>query len=455
MSIQNEISFLERFTRSSVVAVLILGFLVLILQIPILMIYGVIQERTGTRNEAIREVVSRWGDHQSITGPRLVVPYQCRIERDEKDKKPIIETRLAHFLPANLKISAQMDSEVRYRGIFEVPIYTMTATIEGSFMQPDFNGWEIALEDILWERAFLSVGISDTSGISGHATLDWKGSPVEFEPGCGIESGGYPGIHAPLGIKANEPDATFRFNLSLKGSQGILFATVGKETVIHLNSDWPAPSFNGAWLPKERTFGKDGFQAEWRSSFLGRNFPQRWSEQANQSREPSFSDSMVGVNLITPVDEYRMTERSVKYAPLFICLTFAVLWLFEVLTGMRIHPVQSLLIGSDLCLFYLLELALAEHLGFGTAYLLATLAILSTVTAYCYSVLKRLRHALTVGLVLSVLYAYLFGVLQNQDYALLVGTLGLFFGLVTVMYLTRHVDWSAAGAPGRMPDSSN
>ncbi|MBK7495576.1 MAG: inner membrane CreD family protein [Candidatus Omnitrophica bacterium] len=130
MSIQNEISFLERFTRSSVVAVLILGFLVLILQIPILMIYGVIQERTGTRNEAIREVVSRWGDHQSITGPRLVVPYQCRIERDEKDKKPIIETRLAHFLPANLKISAQMDSEVRYRGIFEVPIYTMTATIE-------------------------------------------------------------------------------------------------------------------------------------------------------------------------------------------------------------------------------------------------------------------------------------------------------------------------------------
>ncbi|NUP94379.1 MAG: inner membrane CreD family protein, partial [Candidatus Omnitrophica bacterium] len=178
MSIQNEISFLERFTRSSVVAVLILGFLVLILQIPILMIYGVIQERTGTRNEAIREVVSRWGDHQSITGPRLVVPYQCRIERDEKDKKPIIETRLAHFLPANLKISAQMDSEVRYRGIFEVPIYTMTATIEGSFMQPDFNGWEIALEDILWERAFLSVGISDTSGISGHATLDWKGSPV-------------------------------------------------------------------------------------------------------------------------------------------------------------------------------------------------------------------------------------------------------------------------------------
>lgn len=455
MSFQSEIGFIERFLRSSFVAVLILGFLVLILQIPIVMIHGVIQERTGTRDEAVQEVVSRWGDNQSLIGPRLVVPYQYRVERDEEDKKPIIETRLAHFLPASLKISARMDSEVRSRGIFEVPIYTMTATFEGSFVQPDFNGWEIAPEEILWDRTFLSVGISDTSGIADHATLTWKGAPIEFEPGSGMDTNGYPGIHALIGAKANDPAATFSFNLSLKGSQGVLFATVGKETVINLQSDWSAPSFSGVWLPTERTFGKDGFQAEWRSSFLGRNFPQRWSGQADQNKDPSFSDSMVGVNLITPVDEYRMTLRSVKYAPLFLCLTFAVLWLFEVLTGMRVHPIQSLLIGADLCLFYLLELALAEHLGFGVAYLLATIAILATVTAYCYSVLKRLRHAMTVGLVLTILYAYLYAVLQNQDYALLVGTVGLFSGLVTVMYLTRHTDWSAPGASLRRPDSSN
>ena len=103
--------------------------------------------------------------------------------------------------------------------------------------------------------------------------------------------------------------------------------------------------------------------------------------------------SRFGVELNDPVDQYRMAERSVKYAGLFILLTFAAVWLIEVLANVRVHPIQYLMLGSALCLFYLLELSLSEHLGFLISYAIASVAIIAMVAAYCAVILHRVSRA--------------------------------------------------------------
>jgi inner membrane protein len=139
-----------------------------------------------------------------------------------------------------------------------------------------------------------------------------------------------------------------------------------------------------------------------------------------------------------------MSERSVKYAGLFILLTFACLWLIEVLGKLRIHPVQYLLVGAAMCIFYLLELSLSEHIGFGIAYVIASIAVVAMVTTYSKVILKDFSQAAIVGIVVTSLYGYLYVLLKNEDYALLIGSVGLFVILGLIMFLTRRVNWYSA-----------
>jgi len=426
--------------RSHLSRVIQVVFLTLILQIPVLMISEVIGERRGTRDQVVQEVSSKWGDRQVLNGPKLVIPFQRHYT--EKNSKGVEEQRVirsyAHFLPDTLNVTGQINSEVRYRGIYKVLLYRMNAKFEGTFAKPDFAGWEIAPEDVLWDEAYVEVDISDTGSIQEQVQLTWNGKPVDFEPGVGKSQKEGKGIHALLGAMANEGTITFSFPLSLNGSEGAYFSPLGKRTTVTVTSDWFAPSFQGEWLPTERKLGPEGFEAHWDIPYLGRNTPQRWLQTEGNPQVPTF-----GVAFITPIDFYRMADRSAKYALLFLGLTLGSLWLFEVLVGIQIHIVQYLLVGAAMCLFFLLELSLAEHIGFTAAYALATLAVVGAVVAYCMTILHQRRRAFTIGGVLVVLYGYLYVVLQNQDYALLMGSLGLFAGLCAVMYLTRNVDWSA------------
>jgi inner membrane protein len=142
-----------------------------------------------------------------------------------------------------------------------------------------------------------------------------------------------------------------------------------------------------------------------------------------------------------------MAERSVKYAFLFIVLTFTAVWLMEVLAGVRVHAIQYLLLGAALCLFYLLELSLAEHIGFAAAYALASVAVVAMIGSYGLAILGTRRRALLVACGVAALYGYLYVLLANEDYALLLGSVGLFAALGAVMYATRRVDWYAAQRP--------
>jgi len=228
-------------------------------------------------------------------------------------------------------------------------------------------------------------------------------------------------------------------SLDLNGSTGAFFTPLGEQTEVSVRSNWEDPSFQGNWLPTDRSVTGDGFEARWSIPSLGRNYPQKWTRGSVSA--DVLEASRFGVELITPVDHYRMTERSLKYEILFLFLTFLSLWLFEVLAKVRIHWIQYLLVGAALCLFYLLELSLSEHIGFIGAYMLASAAVVGLIATYGVAVLKGVRRAMLLSFAVAVLYACLFVLLNNQDFALLVGSVGLFAILAAVMFLTRRIDW--------------
>jgi inner membrane protein len=205
-------------------------------------------------------------------------------------------------------------------------------------------------------------------------------------------------------------------------------------------SDWKDPSFQGNWLPSERTVNEEGFDAAWEIPYLGRNYPQSWL-YGGKEQQRKLQESAVGVDLVFPLDTYGKTERSIKYELIFIGLTFVGFWLFEILSGIRIHPMQYLFVGGAICLFYLLLLSLAEHAGFIAAYLIAAAMVVSLVTTYARIMLLSRGRAVVVGGGMTALYLYLLTLLQEQEYSLLAGSMGLFVILAGVMYLTRNVNW--------------
>ena len=432
---------LQSLRNSHFIKVVLIGFLILLLQIPIAKVRGIIEEREQTREEAVNEVTDKWGGSQSLIGPAIIVPYMSRsLQQDNRrQRQSRSDVEYAAFLPELLKISGRIESELRYRGIFEIPVYSMSLDLSGRFSRPDFSEWTVDPNDILWDRAYLSLRVTDAQAMTKSTILSWNNKPLDFLPSAGGLGGSRQGIHVKLMDNLDGESFDFSFSLELNGSIGAFFVPFGQDTEVHIDSNWCSPSFQGTWLPTDRTVNDDGFEATWNIPFLSTNYSKNW--QSWSYLEQAVSSSLFGVNMISPIDHYRMSQRSVKYQILFLVLTFATLWLFEVLIKICIHPVQYLFIGMGMCLFYLLELSLAEHTGFVLAYVIASAAIIILVTSYSAAVLKSTKRAMIVGLVVTLLYIYLYVLLVIEDYALLVGSIGLFVVLATIMFLTRKVDW--------------
>lgn len=431
--------------NSTFLRVLIIGFVVLLLQIPISMINDQISDRQWTQRYAIDDVTSKWGAEQSIQGPRLVIPYYevSKWKNKEGELKQSRLLRYASFLPDTLQVQSQVKNESRYRGLFEVPLYQSTINLKGAFSKPDFRRWGMDSELILWDKAELVLAVSDASGIQQQTYLQWNNQVLEFEPGMGDSNHSSPGFYVRLIDGFSESEYKYNIDLVLNGSQRLEFSPMGEESHIAMQSNWPDPSFQGFKLPTIRNITASGFDAEWHISSISRSYPQQWLH--HEFDLDKLGHSYVGVSFIAPVDHYRMTERSIKYAVLFLLFTFSVIWLVELVARIRVHHLQYLFIGLGVCVFYLLLLALSEHLGFFQAYIVASVAVILMITGYSRSVLKTNIRASIVSLVSITLYVYLFILLQEKNYALLLGAIGVFVALGVTMYLTRNIDWYAVG----------
>jgi len=411
---------------------IIIGLMILALLIPAGMIKNLVYERSSLRDSVISEVSYKWGNQQTIAGPIISIPYKSYYK---KDKEIIEEINYAQFLPEKLNISGNLNPEIRYRSIYKVVVYNSDLNFNGHFNKPDFSQWKVRDSDIMWEDASLIIRITDMRGIKDTINVKWNKKSTEVNPGIINQNNNYTGVSAKINFNDSEI-YNFEFNLDLNGSESLYFTPVGKETNVDLISDWTDPGFEGSFLPNDREITEEGFKAQWKVLHLNRSYPQQW-------RGSSFSTegSEFGVNLLLPVDHYQKSHRSIKYAIMFISLTFLIFFFTEVLNKKRIHPIQYLLVGLGLSVFYTLLLSLSEQISFNLAYLIASLAIITLITTYSYSMLKSKKLTAIVALVLIVLYVFLFTILELQDFSLLLGSIGLFIALAIVMYLSRKVDW--------------
>lgn len=442
--------------RGPGVVLRLLGMLLILLPLWIAasMVNSLISEREGVRDGAEQEISGKWGGDQVLAGPVLILPWIERERVGYRDEKGVQRTRVdehrrtATFLPETMAIKGGLKPELRHRGIFETVLYIADLKVSGRFAPPDIAGLEIDPADVLWDKAVLSVSVSDTRGIRDTVQLDWGGRLIGFEPGPGEGSPFGTGFHAtglpPASLKKGVP---YSFDLDLNGSRTFKALPVGRSNRMQLSSSWPDPGFTGEYLPLERHVSDKGFDAAWSVLELARNYPQSWREQ--RVGGPELAASAFGVGLVRTASTYQQSARATKYAVLFLLLTFSFFFLFEVLGGARVHPVQYLLVGAALVVFYLLLLSLSEQVGFGAAYWIAAAATLTLIGAYVGSVLKEKRRSRLLLAALTGLYGYLFVILRLDDYALLMGSLGVFGALAALMLMTRRIDWYALDGRGK------
>lgn len=433
----------------------VIALLIVLLLIPLLMIGGMVTDRQHLRDGVLADIARSSSGEQHITGPILVVPYRKTLREwktHEKTGVRYLEEReqrsRLYFLPEQFQLNAQVLTEERNRGIYQARLYHSDNQVSGYFQVPAQFGITENYADYHFEPAFLSVGISDIRGIENDLKLRLNGVELPFAAGSADRLLAN-GVHAPLpaldGVSAER--LNYSFALKLQGTEQLWVTPVGRESNVQLSSSWPHPSFVGEFLPVKRKVSDQGFSAEWQTSFFATNFAEVLDDCAHGDNCEAYNSREFGVSFVDPVDQYLKTDRAIKYALLFIALTFAGFFLFEVLKRLAIHPVQYGLVGLALALFYLLLLSLSEHLPFATAYGIAAVACVALLGVYLAAVLKSALRGLGFAAALAALYGMLYGLLRAEDYALLMGSLLVFGLLAGVMLLTRKLDWYGVGKP--------
>ena len=423
------------FFRSPSFKFIVIGILSLILLIPAGMIRGLINEREMRNREAANEISESWSLAQTITGPYFDIPTE---ERKMEDRKEIVIRNTYHLLPEVLDIKSEVTPLEKKRGIFSAVVYNAGVRITGHFNLDDEELQTISSNGIIKEKVYLNIGINDLRGVGNNSSISIDGTTYEMKPGLYNRHLAEHGIHVPLDARKLEPGQQIAFDitLDLKGSTDLYFTPAGKTTSVEVNSSWPDPSFTGNFLPADKKITEEGFDASWEVNYLNRNYPQGWYNTQYKTEGSSF-----GVYFMIPVDHYQKSERSVKYAFMFIALSFLVFFLTEIILKSRIHPIQYLLVGFALIVFYTLLVSLSEHLGFNIAYLVSTFAVTILVGSYMRSSTSSGKVGFISGLLLLGLYGFLFTTLQLQELSLLMGSIGLFTILAIVMVVSRKINW--------------
>lgn len=424
---------------SKTVKIATIGFLILLLLIPMEMIRDLITERHYTGDAAIMEVSQKWSGKQVIAGPYLNFDY-VTVTKSLTDGKAIsYQTENLTLLPDELNIDTKLTTEVRKRGIYEVNVYQSTLTLKGSFNPDELKKRGIDADKIKFKDATLCMGISDMRGISEQIQVALGDSVYDLEPGVNGKELGISGVSRIIDIpELKEKVIPFEINIKLKGSQSMFFAPLGKTTKVAMSANWGTPSFDGKYLPDTHDVTDNSFTAQWQVLNLNRNYPQTFF---NYNVRRDIEDSMFGVNLKVAVEQYQKSTRTAKYAILIIVLTFTVVFFVEIMDKKRIHALQYLLIGLALCLFYALLLSLSEQMNFSLAYIIASILTIGLIGLYIRAIMKRVRPALIMAGLLTALYTYIYVLIQLETLALLAGSLGLFVILAMLMYFSKKIDW--------------
>ena len=431
-------------------------FLVFVaLLIPLSMVEDKILERSGYHDQVVIDIGNSWTREQTLMGPLVVVGYQTvKYNKAWNKESKIYETKSVYshktaLLPLHSLVgNIYIDTERRYRGIHEVPVYTATVEMKGEFDPSTLHGIGNISGFHKFRYAYVWLFASDQRGFLDLPELELKSESAVFIAG-GYENIDSRGIKVPIDIdKLPKTDkvpmnVTFR----LKGTEFFKVVPAARSNDIAISSDWAHPSFTGLYLPNSREIG-DGFEARWQvtdlATNLGRDLGECVDEKCSDLLENSF-----GVKLIDPVDVYQISERAVKYALLFIGIVFTAFFIAEVVKGLSIHPLQYLLVGAALSIFYLLLIALSEHIAFNQAYIISTAMCSVLLGYYGRYILGSWAGGLLMLFSVTGLFGLLNVILLAEDSALLLGAMLTFLMLTVVMMVTRdrnrlaNLDWSS------------
>jgi inner membrane protein len=410
------------------------GALILAMMIPTVFITNLVRERQERQEAVAKEVSSRWSGNQTLSGPYIYLPYKS-IYLDQ-NKKQQEEIHHLLFIPDDLQLTGRIDHELRQRSIYKVLLYRASLQDNGHFILQLPK--DIQPASVQWDDAKICYGLSDFKGIEERLIVQFNGNSYELSPGLPVNDINDKGLSAPVSLSVADlcKSIPFQQEVKIKGSETLHFVPLSGNSSFSITSAWPNPSFDGSDLPSERTVTDSGFAAKW--AFNKANLP-----FGTVLRDFKFDESALsfGVTMVQPADEYAKTNRSVKYAILIIGLTFSLFFIVELMQKKPIHPIQYVLIGLALVIFYSLLLAISEFILFDRAYLLASVATISLVSLYARAHFKNWKSAGIFGGVLTLLYGFIFVLIRLEDTALLIGSIGLFIILALTMYASKKINW--------------
>lgn len=430
--------------RSLLLKLLLLACMGLAILVPLLLIEAQISTRQELQKKVLEEIASTAAGEQQLNGPVLQVHYvRTEVSEEKEDGHTVRKTVQipGTFLvpPRHLDLEGAVGVEERRRGIYHARLFTLRGTLRASF-DLAAEGLLRPGEGVTLGRASLLVGMSDLRGLQSEPVLqvDGRSLPLRSRGGTGELA---PGLEADLGPVADlrHGDLNLALDLTLLGTERLSVAPAAGHTRVHLTSPWPDPSFGGRFLPVSRTVTRQGFDAVWQVPGVARN---RDKVLVNGDSPEHFY-----VTFTEPVNSYLQAERAVKYGILFVVLTFAALFLFEAMAGLRIHPFQYLLAGLALAVFFLLLVGLSEHMPFPAAYGASALACVVLLGGYLAAVLKARSRTLGFSGGLVALYGVLYAILASEDNAFVMGSLLVFCMLAAFMVATRRLDWYQVGTP--------
>ena len=432
--------------RSLGLKLLVIGLVTGVILIALAMVNGTISDRQGYRNDAVKSIESSYAGPQTVIGPVLVRPYTETtetMEEVEKGTKKMVEhvsTASAISFPHALDVRGKLTPSERRHGLYTVTVYEFAGHLKGSLdvVQLQTKG------KVEWGEPYLAMSVEDVRGIVGTPTVTVNGTPETMLQGADLMTGWQPNLRVPLrGVKELNGHLEFAIDMDLAGTEQLSVAPVGDSNHVELSSTWPSPLFAGRFLPRTRDVGADGFSAAWDVSSLATG------TQVQMESIPVKAIDLMNVSLLTPIDPYKLSDRATKYGILFVVLTFGGFFLFEMMKQLPIHPVQYLLVGFGLAIFFLLLISFSEHVAFALAYLISSAACIGLLTFYLSYVLRSVTRGLGFGGMLTALYAAVYGLLISEDNALILGSLLLFAVLAAVMAVTRKVDWYKGSGEGR------
>jgi inner membrane protein len=391
----------------------------------------------------------------------LAIPYST--PPAAKDQGPGAGVFVVFPVTGEARVDSK--SEVRQRSLFKVPVYVAELNFTARF---DLRGVQALTPrgaTLDWGRAEILVGATDPRGAQSDVTLSLGGQPRAVAPAAvltgatlagdaaKIEPDRYAGAGGSLrffGASAAGfgPETQFDASATLRFSGAQRFAVLpfAKTTQLKVKGDWPSPSFDGGFLPRQRELGPNGFTADWNVPFIARGVPAQGDSDLIERLQPS----ALGVSFVESANPYQSVARSLKYALMFVGLVFLAYFLFETTQGKRVHPAQYVLIGLAQVVFYLLLLSIAERIGFDGGFAIAASATVGLISAYAGWVFESRRQGVIALICFSALYGLIYVLMRLEDWALLVGAFASFAAIAAAMFITRRLDWYGSAAP--LPD---